>query len=348
MSKLAITAAVAVAGIAVASAAWQFRYQLYGYLPSTDSSELTNVNGQLNDRDGKPFSGRVKTLTDSGYSIYAYKDGDLDGLNVVFSEGKLREIGHWESGLQNGLFEAWTAEGILVDHGLFKDGERDGETIQYWPETGKLKVKAVYRAGKLNGMVEQYYPSGTIQLKHPYQDHQLHGEALDYFENGGLRSTVTFENGRQSGPFKLFAEDGKTIEEGTLKDGARHGPFKLYSPQTGQLVQSGTYLMNEYDGEITNFRPDGTKVVQTYENGVANGWQRTYNSQGALMGEMMIRNGRATGEFRTYDSRGNLVQEGRHDKNIAVEAKVNPTPRPEHDDAEPQNEEPGIMIMEVR
>ena len=46
MSKLAITAAVAVAGIAVAAAAWQFRYQLYGHLPSTNSSELTNVNGQ--------------------------------------------------------------------------------------------------------------------------------------------------------------------------------------------------------------------------------------------------------------------------------------------------------------
>lgn len=183
---------------------WQVRNQLSGYLPSADASELTNVNGQLNDKDGNPFSGRVKTLTDSGYSIYANKNGDLDGLNVVFSEGQLREVGHWQNGLQNSLFEVWTVEGILVGHGLFKDGERDGETIQYGPETGNLKVKAVYRAGKLNGMVEQYYPSGTIQLKHPYQDHQLHGEALDYFENGRLRSTVTFENGKQTDPFKLY------------------------------------------------------------------------------------------------------------------------------------------------
>lgn len=93
---------------------------------------------------------------------------------------------------------------MLVDHGIFKDGERDGETVQYWPDTGKLKVKAQYRAGKLNGLVEQYYPSGTVQLKHMYADHQLHGEALDYFENGQLRSSVNFEHGKQSGPFKLF------------------------------------------------------------------------------------------------------------------------------------------------
>lgn len=90
------------------------------------------------------------------------------------------------------------------------------------------------------------------------------------------------------------------------------------------------------------------KLVQTYENGVANGWQRIYNHQGALMGEMMIRNSWATGEFLTYDSRSNIVQEGRHDENIAVEATVSPTPRPEHVDAEPQSEDRGIVIWEAR
>lgn len=55
--------------------------------------------------------------------------------------------------------------------------------------------------------------------------------------------------------------------------------------------------MNEYDGELTTWRPDGMKVVQTYKNGVANGWQKNYNSQGALMGEIMMKNGRATGNF---------------------------------------------------
>ena len=54
--------------------------------------------------------------------------------------------------------------------------------------------------------------------------------------------------------------------------------------------------MIEYDGEVTIWRPDGMKVIQTDKNGVANGWQKTYNSQGALMGEMMMKNGRATGE----------------------------------------------------
>ncbi|MDR3910543.1 MAG: toxin-antitoxin system YwqK family antitoxin [Sutterella sp.] len=260
--------------------------------------------------------------------------------------GQLREIGHWENGEQNGLFEAWTDKGVLVDHGIFKDGERDGETVQYWPDTGKLKVKAQYRAGKLNGLVEQYYPSGTVQLKHMYTDHQLHGEALDYFENGQLRSSVNFEHGKQSGPFKLFSDDGQLLEEGMLKNGLRHGPFTVYFPQTGKPARQGTYKMNEYDGELTTWRPDGMKVVQTYKNGVANGWQKNYNSQGALMGEIMMKNGRATGEFRAYDSRGNIVQEGTHEDNVVSTVKGMSSPRPEPNEVSP-NDNGGIMIKEV-
>lgn len=87
--------------------------------------------------------------------------------------------------------------------------------------------------------------------------------------------------------------------------------------------------MNEYDGELTTWRPDGMKVVQTYKNGVANGWQKNYNSQGALMGEIMMKNGRATGEFRAYDSRGNIVQEGTHEDNVVSTVKGMSSPRPE-------------------
>ena len=95
--------------------------------------------------------------------------------------------------------------------------------------------------------------------------------------------------------------------------------------------------MNEYDGELTTWRPDGMKVVQTYKNGVANGWQKNYNSQGALMGEIMMKNGRATGEFRAYDSRGNIVQEGTHEDNVVSTVKGMSSPRPEPNEVSPND-----------
>ena len=89
MSKLGFWVAVSVVSLGAAVGAWYYKYQLYGWLPSTASSELKNVDGLLMDKEGKPFTGRVKDISDSGYSLYAYKDGKLDGLNVVFSEGQL-------------------------------------------------------------------------------------------------------------------------------------------------------------------------------------------------------------------------------------------------------------------
>ena len=77
MSKLGFLVAVSVVSLGAAVGAWYYKYQLYGWLPSTASSELKNVDGLLMDKEGKPFTGRVKDISDSGYSLYAYKDGSV-------------------------------------------------------------------------------------------------------------------------------------------------------------------------------------------------------------------------------------------------------------------------------
>ena len=73
MSKLGFLVAVSVVSLGAAVGAWYYKYQLYGWLPSTASSELKNVDGLLMDKEGKPFTGRVKDISDSGYSLYAYR-----------------------------------------------------------------------------------------------------------------------------------------------------------------------------------------------------------------------------------------------------------------------------------
>lgn len=86
MSKLGFLVAVSVVSLGAAVGAWYYKYQLYGWLPSTASSELKNVDGLLMDKEGKPFTGRVKDISDSGYSLYAYKDGKLDGLKEALQK----------------------------------------------------------------------------------------------------------------------------------------------------------------------------------------------------------------------------------------------------------------------
>ena len=47
MSKLGFLVAVSVVSLGAAVGAWYYKYQLYGWLPSTASSELKNVDGLL-------------------------------------------------------------------------------------------------------------------------------------------------------------------------------------------------------------------------------------------------------------------------------------------------------------
>ena len=50
MSKLGFLVAVSVVSLGAAVGAWYYKYQLYGWLPSTASSELKNVDGLLMDK----------------------------------------------------------------------------------------------------------------------------------------------------------------------------------------------------------------------------------------------------------------------------------------------------------
>ena len=60
MSKLGFLVAVSVVSLGAAVGAWYYKYQLYGWLPSTASSELKNVDGLLMDKEVNRLQGVSK------------------------------------------------------------------------------------------------------------------------------------------------------------------------------------------------------------------------------------------------------------------------------------------------
>lgn len=71
------------------------RYTLFKYLPNVENTEnFQNLNGKLYDENGKPFTGRKKETNNEYTDIYSYKDGELDGLNVMYYKNNIKEIGH--------------------------------------------------------------------------------------------------------------------------------------------------------------------------------------------------------------------------------------------------------------
>ena len=69
---------------------YQNIYELYRYFPSVDETECTSSGGiMVRESNGKPFSGLMRSCTENSMSLYSYKDGELDGLDVVYSDGML-------------------------------------------------------------------------------------------------------------------------------------------------------------------------------------------------------------------------------------------------------------------
>lgn len=212
MKVKTILGVILVLGIGIGTYIYQSRYSFFKYLPAVEDSELHNINGIICDKNGVPFSGRQKEVSDDYMNIYSFKNGKLDGLNVVYYKDQIKEIGHWADDKQNGVFKMYTEEGILVDDCNFKDGVRDGVTEQFYYDTGKLKVLANYKSGVLNGEFKQYYPNGQLQGETTYLNGELDGEYKQYYENGNLQLKITIKNGQMIDK-QMFNPDGSPYNE---------------------------------------------------------------------------------------------------------------------------------------
>ena len=216
--------------LAVGVVTYQNFHALYRYLPATQEDACTNLNGVIvREEDGKPFTGRMKSNTERSLSIYSYKDGLLDGLDVVYYDGAVKETGHWKEGKQNGLFTLYTTGGILIDYANFEDGERHGLTRQYDPETGGVTHVGNYLHGEMDGRWIEYNPdTGYILTEQTYREGILHGPARQYYSHGQLQIDMNFENGVAQGAYKAYYPDGQLQVEDNLENGSYSSQVKMY------------------------------------------------------------------------------------------------------------------------
>ena len=269
MKAKAILGVVLLVGIVVGTYIYQNRYLFFKYLPAIEKEEqLKNINGKLCDKDGKLFTGRTKSASEEYTDIYSYKDGELDGLNVVYYKNNIKEIGHWKAGKQNGLFQMYTEDGVLIDNANFKDGERDGVTEQFYNDTGKLRVSVNYKNGVLEGEFKAYYPNGNLQGEVNYVNGEMNGDFKEYHENKKIRLSGSYKNSLQEGEWKSYLEDGTLESIINYKDGELHGLkedyYKNGNPQLKAKIKNGQTIEEQrfnHDGTLYNEQDE--KIVES-------------------------------------------------------------------------------------
>lgn len=196
------------------------RYSLYKFLPAQSDENYSIVNmAMVNKDDNKPYTGRLKTDLGDRIEIYSYKNGLLDGINVAYQNGKIKEIGHWKNNLQNGVFKLYTDNGTLVDNAVFKDGNRNGITKQYYSDSGNLHIEAYYINGLLDGNVKEYYQNKKLQREATYSDGKRSGIAKEYYENGGKMLEMYYEEDIPNGSYKMYDPAGEIQLEGLFENG---------------------------------------------------------------------------------------------------------------------------------
>lgn len=209
---------VALLGIGVGTYIYQNRYSFYRYLPAENENKLQSINFKLCDENGNLFSGRVKSGSDLYLNIYSYKDGELNGLNVIYYIDSIKELGHWKEGKQNGLFQLYTEDGILIESANFKNGEMNGEFKEYY-ENGNIRFTGSYKESLQDGEWKFYLKNGNLQTIANYKSGELNGLKEDYYENGKLWTRQEFKDNIPEDIYEIYYEDGTPQLKAKIKEG---------------------------------------------------------------------------------------------------------------------------------
>ena len=134
------------------------------------------------------------------------------------------------------------------------------------------------------------------------------GEWIEYHDNGKVRMRGSFKDGFPVGDFYFYDEYGDLKAKKVFSNNGADAETSVYSSQ-GRVIAKGLYHNKIRTGEWHYFDENSEKLilVETYENGVLEGYSCSYYDSGVPQFEGEYKNGVKFGEWKTYDPEGNLI-----------------------------------------
>jgi antitoxin component YwqK of YwqJK toxin-antitoxin module len=157
----------------------------YGYLERT-------VPYKKGVRDGVE---KVYANSDEHGGRYVGKEvpwlnGKMHGVVKTFHpNGNVSSETEYVNGLAHGKMRSLSLDGKLRREGTMKDGKRHGTVTEYWDTTGKPERAIPYEAGKVTGVVKEYYAGGQLKREVTFRDDAMHGVEKQFETDGKLSRT---------------------------------------------------------------------------------------------------------------------------------------------------------------
>lgn len=140
------------------------------------------------------------------------------------------KVGEWTDYFENGkpkdvvTFKIFK-EKSKVDYGIMKkrvrlDSRQHGHAISYSDKDFKKTEEGNYKDGNKDGEWIAYYPGARIPaVVSNYKEGELHGSMKQYDRRGKLLQEMEYQNGLKHGKFVLYDEKGKAIVTKTFEFG---------------------------------------------------------------------------------------------------------------------------------
>ena len=174
--------------------------------------------------------------------------------------------------INHGVWKSWTAQGLLIADGSFKEGKPHGHWHRVYrgaeanhllargQEDFELPLHSTVQfvAGELNGEWKIVDAQGRKVRCWNFSHGKLHGEVATWFPSGGRMREAHYDQGMPSGRHREFTSEGKLTEMNEFKFGRLLSAHKSRTKE-GNLEAAGTYLMPRYrlntevllwDGEV--------------------------------------------------------------------------------------------------
>ncbi|RYE56778.1 MAG: DUF4375 domain-containing protein [Sphingobacteriales bacterium] len=225
---------------------------------------------------------------------------------VFYNSKKLKDHFYVASGLVDGVFTRYYENGNIQKQSNFIRGVPTGESSEYF-ENGNKKYTVSIDSESNQLECSSYYENGTPdQLEHKRIDkNERIGEFKKWYDNGQLAESGTYVSAYQrEGKWLEFFKNGQPRKEADFINGVFH-LHNSWNEDGEQTLKDGTgtdYVGN-MENQYKNYKRHGTQkmfsdgvliLYQEMEDGVLNGYTRTYYKTGKLKTETLYTAGGTT------------------------------------------------------
>jgi antitoxin component YwqK of YwqJK toxin-antitoxin module len=183
--------------------------------------------------NNSPAEGEMIPLLAPAAKLEPFDDGSgLVKATVYGTNGAVLEQGYYLNGMREGIYTVFHTNGLVQSTMGYVHGKKEGQYV-IMDDRGQLKEYSTYhndklhgsfiiynrnkkkeireyKNGKLEGLVEKFYPNGKIMERTLYAAGQLHGVSRWYDQQGINTIAYEYNNGELIGDVELEAPPAAT------------------------------------------------------------------------------------------------------------------------------------------